>query len=119
MWPRIFESVLACWIFACSFIFDYSSEPHFLIANGISALFVLLFALLSFHRSLGKIHLLIFPIALWMWLSGYTTFPEEALPFKENTVLSALFLLMSSLLPSPTYQPSNSWQRFLSEERKI
>lgn len=119
MWARVVEFMLACWLAISPFIFRYSSRETFLWANDfICAFLIATFALLSFWSPLKRMHLFTFGVALWLWAFGYQRFPLEALPSQENSVVIGLLLLMLSIVPSGSYLPPTSWQKFIQAKRE-
>ncbi len=115
MWARIVECVLAIWLFLSPCIFDYSATDSFL---WVSAFLIALFALLSFWPRCKNIHLLSLGVVLWLWGSGYRSFPLPPSAAEENSVAVGLFLLMLAIVPSHSFRFSKSWKDFLSNRTR-
>ena len=115
MWARFFEMGLALWLGFSSFVFNYPNEdPFFIQSDLLAAGFTFLFSLLSFWEPLRKTHLLIFLIAIYLCAVSYSTFPEIALPYQENSIAVGLFLLMLAIVPNRAHLPPRSWREFNS-----
>ena len=119
MWARIVEFMLAIWLSLSPFIFRYPTQDTFPWKNDfISAFLVALFALVSFWRPLKRIHLLTIGIALWLWILGYSAFPDKASLSEQNGVVIGLILFMLAIVPSHSSQISSSWEKFLETQDK-
>jgi hypothetical protein len=112
MWARNSELILGVWLFISHFIFSNTLWDDLAIA-----LLILLFAALSFHDKLNKMHLLQVIPAGWLLYIGYT-YPTYILPFGiQNYILVALTLLMFAIIPSNASDHPRPWKRFLKRER--
>jgi len=107
MWARIAEWVLGTWLILSHFLFSTQNTSDL-----VAAFFILLLATLSFFNKLNKMHLLeVFP-AGWLFYIGYS-FPTPWLPFSmQNYILTALSILMFSVIPSNASDHPRPWKRF-------
>ena len=108
MWARICECVLGIWLILSYFIFSIGSIG--------AALFIFLFAALSFIDKLNKMHLLqVFPAAYLLY-TAYS-YPTPFLPFGlQNYIFIALFLLMFAIIPSHASDHPRPWKWFLRKK---
>ena len=112
MWARIVEFFVACWLAASPFVLHFSEESFLKANNIVCGILVALFALLSFCKRWGRMHLCTLGIGLWLWGISYMTFPLVASVPLENSALVGIVLLMLAIVPSHTARLSPSWHRF-------
>lgn len=119
MWARVVEFMLACWLALSPFILRHSPDDTFHWVNDFTCAFlVALFALLSFWHPLRKIHLITLGVALWLWGTGYLSFPEIASPAQMNSVVIGLILLMLAIIPCHSHHATLSWKEFIDRKKK-
>lgn len=111
MWARNCELILGVWLILSRFVF-LSQDWDGLVTG----FFVILFAALSYHDKLNKMHLFQALPAAWLLYVGYT-YPTPWLPFYlQNYILVALSILMFAIIPSNASDHPRPWKRFLENE---
>jgi hypothetical protein len=111
MWARVIEVMLGCWLAMSPFIFRHAADETVLWFNDlISALAVIVLALVSFSAHFRYAHLAIVVVALWLmgfgfWASGYPTPPAL-----QNDILVGLLLLMFAIIPNEANLPPRAWR---------
>lgn len=119
MWARILEVMLACWLAASRFIFRYEDSFGFWHVNDlICASLMGLFAFLSFHPRLGKMHLFHYLIIVWLFILNYSHgYPLP--PLQQNYQVIALLLVMLALIPSHAQLPPKPWRDYILKKKSI
>ncbi len=119
MWARILEVMIACWLAASRFIFRYEDPFGFWHVNDlVCAFFIALFAFLSFHQKLGKMHLFTFLIVIWLFVLNYSH--GYPLPnMLQNYQVIAFLLLMIALIPSHAQLPPKPWRDYILKRKSI
>jgi hypothetical protein len=108
MWARIAEFILAAWLLLSPFVLN---SPIF--NDWLTALFIILFASLSFIDKLNKMHLFQVLPASWLLYTAYS-YPTPILPFyMQNDLLVALTLLVFAIIPSHVSDHPRPWKEFL------
>lgn len=108
MWPRTVEIMLGVWLMASPFIFGYPAGATALwwidLAGG---LLIATISVLTFVRSLRRLHLLHIAIASALIAHGWLIHPGGA---SQNHIGVGLVLLMLSILPSDASLPPPAWR---------
>lgn len=117
MWARVIEFAIACWLAMSPFIFRYPGEDIFFWASDlITSSLIAFFALISFYKSLRKMHLCNLAVSGYLILLGYifkdTAHPEPL----QNYVVLGLLLLMIAIVPSEADKPPVPWREFYDRE---
>jgi len=120
MWARVIECMLAGWLAISPFVFRMTVDDTWLWANALSgAVLVAVPAMLSFHASLKRIHLLHLITATWLIAIGaWSHDMAPPPPAYQNFVVVGLLLLMFAVVPSHSTRPPKAWRRFYAPESK-
>ncbi len=112
MWARVVEVMLGCWLAASPFIFRHSAEDRMLwFSDLLSALAVMVLALLSFWRPLRFAHLGIVAVGLWLIAAGFLA-PYPTPAAFQNDIVVGLLLLIFAIVPNDANQPPKPWREF-------
>lgn len=115
MWARIVEVMLGCWLAVSPFIFRHNPADRTMWLNDLlSALAVVVFALVSFWRPLRLAHVANVAVALWLIAFGFWAPYPPALAL-QNDIVIGLLLLMFAIVPNHANQPPRPWRRFLTK----
>lgn len=111
MWARISEIVLGLWLIFSYFLFSYASW-----AGPVSGCAMIFFALLSYKDTLNKMHLFqTLPAGLLLYQAYF--YPTHLLPMGlQNYIVTALLLLMFTIVPSHASDHPNPWKEFLDRQ---
>lgn len=113
MWARVVEFMLAVWLALSPIILRYPAQAtSWWVNDFVCAFLIAVFALFSFRESLRKMHTLTLGVALWLWLRGYSDFPNPPSVSLQNSVVIGLLLLMMAIVPSHSHHPSHSWKHY-------
>lgn len=113
MWARIIEVMLGCWLAMSPFIFHHGAEDGALWFNDlISALIVIVLALVSFWPPLRFAHVGNLAIALWLIAFGFWASPYPTPPALQNDIIVGLLLLMFAIVPNEATRPPRPWRDF-------
>jgi uncharacterized membrane protein YbaN (DUF454 family) len=103
--------MLGCWLALSPFIFRHTADQEtFWINDLLSALIVMVLALLSFWYPLRHAHLAICLVALWLIGFGYFASPHPSPPALQNDILLGLLLLMLGIIPNEASLPPRPWR---------
>jgi hypothetical protein len=118
MWARVIEVMLGCWLAMSPFIFRHDADNRFLWFNDLlSALAVIVLALVSFWPPLRFAHVANFAIALWLIAFGLWSSPYPTPTALQNDIAVGLVLLMFAIVPNEATQPPRPWRNFLAGKR--
>jgi hypothetical protein len=118
MWARVIEVMLGCWLAMSPFIFRHAADERVLWFNDLlSALVVVVLALVSFSPQLRYAHLAIAVVALWLIGFGFWTSAYPAPPALQNDILVGLLLLMFAIIPNEATRPPRPWRDFFARGR--
>jgi len=110
MWARVTEFMLACWLAVSPFIFQHPAERLDLwCTDWAAATLVATFALLSYLRPLGLIHLATAVLAIGLILFGRFSSPGHIEPALQNHIIVGLLLLMFAIVPNYATRPPRAW----------
>jgi hypothetical protein len=119
MWARVIEVILGCWLAVSPFIFRHNPEDQVLWFNDLlSAMVVIVLALVSFWPQLRFAHVANLAVALWLIAFGFWGSPYPALPALQNDIVIGLLLIMFAIVPNDTNRPPQPWRDFLTKERE-
>lgn len=118
MWARDFEFFIGIWIAISWLVFDYRGPAHLVINDIICCLLIMFFALASYTKKFGHIHL--FNFVMGIWLICFHFFFDIPFAASQNYIVLGLLLLMFSLVPSHAERPPVAWIEFMRarENRK-
>ncbi len=112
MWARVIEVMLGCWLAMSPFIFRHAADERVLWFNDLlSALAVVVLALVSFSPQLRCAHLAILVVALWLIGFGFWPSAYPAPPALQNDIVVGLLLLMFAIIPNEANLPPRPWRR--------
>jgi hypothetical protein len=115
MWARAVEICLACWLAISPFIFGYAGDDLVLWAVGwASAAAITTVSLLSFKRSIDRMHLWNFLIAGLLVGVSFTT-PSPPPPAYQNFVVVGVLLFVFAIVPSYASDIPRGWAAFYGE----
>lgn len=116
MWARIVEVMLGCWLAVSPFVFRHNPADRVLWFNDLlSALAVVVLALVSFWPPLRFAHVANLAIALWLIAFGFWA-PYPTPPALQNDIVVGLLLLMFAIVPNHANQPPRPWREFLTKK---
>jgi len=119
MWARVIEFMLACWLAISPFVFRHDPDQAFLWASDlVSAAVVASVALLSFRRSLRKLHLVHLVTGVWLIGVGVLGAPSPPPPALQNDVVVGLLLWMFAIVPSDSATPPPRWTDLEEPEQR-
>lgn len=114
MWARIAEIVLALYLAISAFIIP--GAHNLCVFNGLIALWILIFSLLSYCQSLRKIHLMnLLAIAVLIFFVFVQPNPPPP-PIFQSNLATALFLSLFVIIPSQASIPPKPWRQFYQED---
>jgi hypothetical protein len=114
MWARVVEVMLGCWLAVSPFVFRISFEDRVLWFNDLlSALGIIVLALVSFWPAMQFAHVVNFAIGIWLIAFGFLASPASTPPGLQNDIVVGLLLLMLAIIPNHASQPPRSWRDFL------
>lgn len=112
MWARVVEVMLGCWLAVSPFVFRHSPDDRMLWFNDLlSALVVMVLALISFWPPLRFAHIAIFAVGLWLIALGFLG-PYPTPPALQNDLVVGLLLLIFAIVPNDANQPPQAWREF-------
>lgn len=121
MWPRIVETMLACWLAVSPFVFRYSGDDPLLWWNAFAcAALVACLSLASLAPRFDRLHFGVLAVAAWLAapaLAGIGS-PPPAAPL-QNQFLVALLLGMLAVLPTRSNRPPRPWLEQEEASRQI
>lgn len=117
MWARVVEVMLGCWLAVSPFVFRHSPEDRIVWFNDfLSAMIVIVLALVSFWRPLRYAHVANLAVALWLIAFGFLASPPPTPPALQNNVAVGFLLLMFAIIPNEANRPPVPWRDFFAKE---
>jgi hypothetical protein len=111
MWARTIEVMLGSWLALSPFIFRHGGDDKVLWFNDLlSAMAIIVLALVSFWPPLRFAHLASLAIAVWLIAFGFWSSPYPAPPALQNDIVIGLLLLMFAIIPNETNLPPREWR---------
>ena len=115
MWARVIEVMLGCWLALSPFVFRHEAEDRALWFNDlVSAMIVIVLALISFWAPLRFAHLANLLVALWLIAFGFFASSYPPPPALQNDIVVGLLLLMFAIVPNEAAKPPRPWRDFLA-----
>lgn len=112
MWARVIEVMLGCWLAVSPFIFRHPADDRVLWFNDlISAIVVVVLALISFWPPMRFAHVANLAVALWLIGFGFWVAPYPPPPALQNDIMVGLLLLMFAIVPNEATSPPRPWRR--------